>query len=139
MKLNTIKKIIIHCSATPEGQDFSAKDIDRWHKEKGWEGIGYHFVIKLDGTIESGRSLDCVGAHCRGHNSDSLGICYIGGLDKNYKPADTRTPEQKEALKSLCLKLLKENVAAKLYGHRDFEPKKECPCFDVIEESEDWY
>ncbi|WP_163566263.1 N-acetylmuramoyl-L-alanine amidase [Helicobacter suis] len=137
-ELKTIKKIIVHCSATPEGKDYSAKDIDKWHKERGWECIGYHYVIKLDGTIEGGRSVKFVGAHCKGHNSDSLGICYIGGLDKDHKPKDTRTPEQKEAIKSLCLKLLKENLAAKLYGHRDFESKKDCPCFDVIEEALEW-
>ncbi|WP_163535062.1 N-acetylmuramoyl-L-alanine amidase [Helicobacter suis] len=94
--------------------------------------------MRLNSSIEEGRSCHFVGAHCKGHNSDSIGICYIGGLDSNRKPKDTRTPEQKEALKSLCLKLLKENVAAKLYGHRDFEPRKDCPCFDVIEEALEW-
>lgn len=137
-KLRNVKKIIIHCSATPEGKDFGAADIDKWHKERGWECIGYHYVIKLNGAIEEGRSVSYMGAHCKGHNSDSIGICYIGGLDKDHKPKDTRTPEQKEAIKGLCLALFKKYRAAKLYGHRDFEPKKDCPCFDVIEEALEW-
>lgn len=86
-----INEIIIHCSDTKEGLDFNANDIDRWHKQKGWKRIGYHYVILLNGTIEQGRELEAVGAHTKGHNAHSIGICYIGGLDKNGKPKDTRT------------------------------------------------
>ena len=73
--------------------NFNANDIDRWHKQKGWKGIGYHYVILLDGTVEQGRELEAVGAHCSGHNAHSVGICYIGGISKDGKPKDTRTPQ----------------------------------------------
>ena len=82
-------KIILHCSATPEGKDYKAADIDRWHKQQKWECIGYHKVIDLDGTIEDGRPIDMIGAHCSGYNSESIGICYIGDCDKNMKAEDT--------------------------------------------------
>ncbi len=81
--------IIIHCSATRAGQDFTAADIDRWHRQRGFRSIGYHFVVRLDGTIEPGRDVALDGAHCTGWNHRSIGICYIGGLDKNGRPADT--------------------------------------------------
>ncbi|GMT38534.1 N-acetylmuramoyl-L-alanine amidase [Helicobacter bizzozeronii] len=128
--MRTINKIIIHCSATEKEKDFCAADIDRWHKEKGWKCVGYHYVIKLDGTLEKGRGVEEIGAHCRGHNKDSIGICYIGGL-VGGRAVDTRTQAQKEALKDLCLVLKKQYPKAEFYGHRDFESGKECPCFDV--------
>ena len=81
--------IIIHCSATRAGQDFTAADIDRWHRARGFRSIGYHFVIRLDGTIEPGRDVSLDGAHCTGWNRRSIGICYVGGLDKEGRPADT--------------------------------------------------
>ena len=90
--------IIIHCSATRAGQDFTATDIDRWHRQRGFRSIGYHFVIRLDGTIEPGRDVALDGAHCTGWNHRSIGICYNGGLDRNGRPADTRTEAQREAL-----------------------------------------
>ena len=90
--------IIIHCSATRAGQDFTAADIDRWHRARGFRSIGYHFVIRPDGTIEPGRDVSLDGAHCTGWNRRSIGICYVGGLDKEGRPADTRTEAQREAL-----------------------------------------
>lgn len=84
--MRTINEIIIHCSATREGQDFSVKDIDRWHKQRVFLMVGYHYIIRLDGTIEQGRPLEMIGAHCTGHNAHSIGICYIGGLDSNGNP-----------------------------------------------------
>lgn len=90
--MRKIKEIIIHCSATKEGRDYTIADIDRWHRDRGFFCIGYHFVIYRDGSIHVGRSVEEVGAHCRGHNLVSIGICYIGGLSKNGKPKDTRTP-----------------------------------------------
>ncbi|WP_104628691.1 N-acetylmuramoyl-L-alanine amidase [Helicobacter bizzozeronii] len=128
--MRAINKIIIHCSATEKEKDFCALDIDRWHKEKGWKCVGYHYVIKLDGTLEKGRGVEEIGAHCRGHNKDSIGICYIGGL-VGGRAVDTRTLKQKQALKDLCLVLKKQYPKAEFYGHRDFESGKECPCFDV--------
>lgn len=133
--MRQINYIIIHCSATKAGQDFRAKDIDRWHRERGWDGIGYHKVIDLDGTIESGRSEAKPGAHCKGHNSDSIGICYIGGLDKNGKPADTRTELQKAALAGLVAGYKRRFPNAKVVGHRDMpNVHKACPCFNAKEE-----
>ncbi|MBQ0048079.1 MAG: N-acetylmuramoyl-L-alanine amidase [Prevotellaceae bacterium] len=100
--MRTINELIIHCSATAEGKDFTAADIDRWHRVQGWSGIGYHFVIRLDGTVEPGRPIDKAGAHCSGHNANSLGICYIGGIAPDGKtPKDTRTPAQRLSLRIL--------------------------------------
>ena len=103
-----MKEIILHCSATKENADFSAADIKKWHLQRGFKNIGYHYVIRLDGTVEAGRKEDEMGAHCLGHNKDSLGICYIGGLDSNGTPKDTRTNEQKKKLVKLDLKLMKK-------------------------------
>ena len=87
--MRNIDSIIVHCSATKAGQDFTAADIDCWHRERGFNGIGYHYVIRLDGKLEKGRDVSLAGAHCRGWNERSVGICYIGGLDENGRPADT--------------------------------------------------
>lgn len=108
-------------------------DIDRWHHAKGWNGCGYHFVIDLDGTIEIGRKLPLQGAHCTGHNAQSIGICYIGGLDANGKAKDTRTEGQRTSLRALIelIRFLIPNVS--IHGHREFAAKA-CPCFDVKEE-----
>ena len=113
--MTTIAAIIIHCSATKAGQDLRAKDIDRMHRARGFNQIGYNFVIDLDGIVENGRPLSIDGAHCNtkgfsglSYNKHSIGICYIGGLDANGKPADTRTEAQKNALRNLVAKLCKE-------------------------------
>lgn len=128
--MRKIDEIIIHCSATEEGKDFTAADINRWHIQRGWKKIGYHYVIRLDGTIEAGRPLDEIGAHCKGHNRNSVGICYIGGL-KNKIPCNTMTKEQKEVLLELIQYLLDRfptihNVA----GHNEYS-NKPCPGFNV--------
>ena len=128
--MRSITEIIIHCSATPEGKDFTVSDIDRWHRQRGFKMVGYHYVIRLDGTIEQGRPLEMIGAHCTGHNAHSIGICYIGGVDANNKPKDTRTPAQRKSLLSLIKKLQKEHSNATLHGHREFAAKA-CPCFSV--------
>lgn len=128
-----ITEIIIHCSATREGQHFTAADIDRWHRAITYDCIGYHFVILLDGTIERGRPLEQQGAHCKDHNRQSIGICYIGGLDANGDPKDTRTPAQREQLRRLVKELQQQFPAATLHGHREFAAKA-CPCFDVRRE-----
>jgi len=128
--MRKINEIIIHCSATKEGMNFHASDIDRWHKERGWKCIGYHYVIDLDGTIEKGRNDNEIGSHCVGHNKNSIGVVYIGGLDKNGKAKDTRTEAQKEALWELLRVLLIKYPTANVYGHNEFA-KKDCPCFNV--------
>lgn len=130
--MRKINEIILHCSATKELQDFRAKDIDQWHRNQGWKCIGYNFVIDLDGTIEKGRDLEDIPAHCTGHNKNSIGICYVGGLDKNGQPKDTRTNKQKESMYKLVNDMLnKYNLTIKdVYGHRVFA-NKACPCFDT--------
>ena len=131
--MRRIDEIIIHCTATIEGKNFKAKDIDKWHKQRGWKGIGYHYVVDLDGTIEKGRPESEIGAHTVGHNRYSIGVVYVGGLDKNGKPKDTRTEEQKEALLEILRQLLSKYPKATIHGHNEFA-KKACPCFDVRKE-----
>lgn len=129
--MRAIRKIIIHCSATAEGKDFTVNDIDRWHRQRGYVGIGYHFVIYRDGSVHPGRPVEKVGAHCLGQNTNSIGICYIGGCASDGKTAkDTRTPEQKQALLGLVKGLKEEYPKASIHGHREFA-KKACPSFDV--------
>ena len=132
--MRTINEIIIHCADTPAGRDNTVADITAWHKDRGFRTIGYHYVIYRDGSIHTGRPVQEIGAHCKGHNAHSIGICYIGGKSADGKEhIDTRTPEQKEALLSLlrCLKAQYPN--ATIYGHRDFSSKP-CPCFDARSE-----
>lgn len=131
--MRTIDQIIIHCSASQAGHDFKATDIDRWHRQRGWRCIGYHYIIRLDGTIEPGRPENMIGAHCAGHNSRSIGICYIGGLDSSMKPCDTRTPAQRKALQTLVKALIHKYPRATVHGHNEFAPKA-CPCFNVSRE-----
>lgn len=131
--MRQIKYLIIHCSATKEGLDYRAKDIDRWHRQQGYACIGYHFVVDLDGTIEKGRDVTAVGAHCLGHNAESLGICYIGGLDGNGKPKDTRTEAQKESMAELVRALKLQFKGSEARSHKDFA-NKACPCFDATAE-----
>ena len=131
--MRPINEIVIHCSATKEGKYFTVKVIDAWHRQRGFKCIGYHYVVYLDGTVHKGRDESEVGAHCSGHNSFSIGICYIGGLDANGKPKDTRTDKQKAAIRSLVAELKNKYPAAKIHGHNEFA-NKACPCFDVKKE-----
>jgi N-acetylmuramoyl-L-alanine amidase len=128
--MRQIKEIIIHCSATPEGRNWTIKDIERDHKSKGYKKVCYHYVICLDGTIEKGRAESEVGAHCKGHNAKSIGICYVGGLDKNRRPKDTRTEAQRASMKRLVEELQERYPEAGIHGHNEFA-NKACPCFDV--------
>jgi N-acetylmuramoyl-L-alanine amidase len=129
--MREIKKIIVHCADTPEGRDVRTAEIKRWHtEERGWSDIGYHWVVELDGSLHAGRPEEVSGAHCKGHNSDSIGICYVGGSDASGNPKDTRTQEQKEALVSLISDLLDRHTEAEVFGHRDFS-EKACPSFDA--------
>lgn len=134
----TIREIIIHCAATPEGRDYTVEDIRKWHKQQDWSDIGYHYVIYRNGSIHEGRNVDIAGAHCVNHNANSIGICYIGGVATNGKtPKDTRTLTQRAALLSLLNELRQLYPNAKIYGHRDFEPRKACPSFDAKTEYKD--
>ncbi len=127
-------RIIIHCTATPEGRHHTAADIDRWHRDRGFAGIGYHWLIQLDGTIEKGRSESKAGAHVRGHNADTIGIVYVGGCDIAMKPKDTRTDAQKAALVCLVDDVRKRYPCATVHGHNEFDKGKACPSFDVSKE-----
>ena len=136
----TTDYIVIHCTATPEGRDIGAKEVDRMHRQRGFNGIGYHYVIRLDGTVEKGRPEDAIGAHVEGLNARSIGIAYVGGVDANdiNKAEDTRTPQQKAALRALLTTLRARYPNAKIIGHRDHPGvKKACPCFDAIPEYAD--
>lgn len=148
--MRRITDIVLHCSATKAGQRVTVADIDRWHRQAGYAKIGYHYVIYADGSIHAGRDISEAGAHVRGHNATSIGICYVGGLDADGRPADTRTPEQKAAIFYLLQKLREEFPKARIRGHRDFSPDrngngviepseyiKECPCFDAEAEYKD--
>lgn len=135
-----IDEIIVHCTATPEYKHYTAADVRRWHTTpvskggRGWSDIGYHYLVLLDGTVETGRDVDTIGAHCTGHNSHSIGVCYVGGMDSaNRYAKDTRTELQKDALLQLLISLHRLYPYAKIRGHRDFA-NKECPSFDATRE-----
>lgn len=142
-----IDLIVIHCSANKEGSGLDAAYIDREHKKRGWSRIGYHYVIKEDGNREIGRKESEVGAHAYGYNKNSIGICYIGGLDSKGKPKDTRTEAQENGILDLLEELRAKYPDAKILGHRDLSPDidgdgviepwewmKACPCFDAVEQ-----
>lgn len=141
-----IDKIIIHCSASKEGQNVTVEQIDKMHRQRGFACIGYHFVIDIKGVVHDGRDISKVGAHTTGYNIGSIGICYVGGLDKNGKIKDTRTYQQKNALYQLVKKLMEIYPIKEVKGHRDYSPDtngdgviskyewiKGCPCFEVSE------
>jgi len=133
--MREIKKLILHCSATPEGREVTVEQIDKWHKQRGFNSIGYHYVIYLDGSIHKGREEEVIGAHCTGQNKDSIGVCYVGGMDaQNKTPKDTRTDAQKESLIILVHNLIEkyELTIEDVYGHYQFA-NKACPSFDVEE------
>lgn len=148
-----INEIVVHCTATPEGRDYTVADIKRWHTTpvskggRGWSDIGYHYVIYRDGTIHGGRPVDIAGAHASGHNSHSIGVVYVGGMDAQNKNAkDTRTDEQRRGMKALLTRLCKMYPKANVLGHRELSPDKNgdgiisewewmkaCPSFEVSE------
>jgi len=132
--LKHVDKVIVHCTATPEGRHTTVEDVKRWHLDRGWSDIGYHFLVYLDGSVHEGRPLEIQGAHCKGQNKNSIGIAYVGGIDKvNFKPKDTRTEEQKEALVDMLEFFKIAHPEAVIYGHRDFA-NKACPSFDAKKE-----
>lgn len=156
--MRKINEIIVHCTATPEGREVTVKEVDAWHRARKFNGIGYHYLIYLDGSIHIGRDIEKQGAHCSGHNKYSIGVCYVGGAAKDGKtPKDTRTTEQKAAIAKLLRELHNKFPKATLHGHREFvcsrvqngickscidckfnKPicllaAKACPCFDVHE------
>ena len=149
--MRKINEVDIHCSATKEGVWIDEATIEGWHakrfKKIGGKHIGYHVLVYIDGTVVQTKGIEFMGQHVAGSNQFSIGICYIGGLDKNGKPKDTRTPEQKESLLKVLLELKKSYPDIKIKGHRDHSPDldgdgiiepfeflKSCPCFDAIKE-----
>ena len=131
--MRDINKIILHCSATREGQDISTETIRGWHvNERGWSDIGYHFVVLLDGTVDKARPVKRQGAHVRGKNKGSIGVCYIGGCDVDMNPKDTRNEAQKKSLEELITYLMESYDDATLHGHNEFSSKA-CPSFNVQE------
>jgi len=142
--MRRINHIIFHCSATRADCDYSVEALRRDHIKRGFKGIGYHFYITRDGQTHTTRPIEQAGAHCRGHNRHSIGICYEGGLNPDGSPADTRTEAQRKAMHQLTAGLLKIYRNARLCGHRDLSPDRNgngkvepdewlklCPCFDV--------
>lgn len=130
--MRRIDEIIIHCTATPEGRDHDVEDIRRWHLDRGWSDIGYHYLIKLDGSVEPGRPLERIGAHCKNRNRHSIGVVYVGGLDAERKPKNTMTVEQDIAMLNLLDSLIDRFPGATVHGHNEFSSKA-CPSFDVQE------
>lgn len=136
--MRIITLIIIHCSAVRPEQESGRREIDLWHRQKGWKnGCGYHYIVRRDGTVEEGRPLEMVGAHCMNHNKHSIGICYEGGLDANGASADTRTEAQKTALRALLERLHGQFPKAIIVGHNVFDPMRRCPCFNALREYAD--
>lgn len=130
--MRPINEIIIHCTATAEGKDYTVDQIRQWHvKGNGWKDIGYHYVIYRDGSIHAGRPIDQIGAHTTNHNTGTIGVCYVGGCAADGKtPKDTRTPQQKAALVELVRSLKTVFGISKVSGHREYAAKA-CPSFDV--------
>lgn len=133
--MRSITLLIVHCSATPEGQRLDFEACRQEHiRHRGFRDIGYHFYVTRDGAVQPGRLLEQIGAHCKGHNRHSVGICYEGGLDARGCPKDTRTPQQKAAMQTLLRKLRRLFPRALIVGHHDLNPQKACPCFDAVGE-----
>jgi N-acetylmuramoyl-L-alanine amidase len=127
--------LVVHCSATPPTMDIGKREIDTWHRQRGWLKIGYHYVIKRDGTLEEGRDRDVIGAHAKGHNSKSLGICLVGGVNDENEPENNFTKEQFSCLTELLLSLSVIYPDTQIVGHNTLDQGKACPSFNV----EEWW
>ena len=132
--MRKITLIVLHCDGIMPNQHNTIEKIDAYHRSKGWKGVGYHFFVQRDGTIEIGRPVEMVGAHVAHHNRYSIGVCYEGRYDAAGKAADTRTPEQVKSLRVLVEQLHERFPNALIVGHHDLDPTKPCPCFDAAED-----
>ena len=145
--MRIINLIVVHCSATRGDCTLSPEDLDRLHRRRGFNGTGYHYYIRKDGTVHLTRPVERIGAHAKGFNASSIGICYEGGLDCRGRPADTRTPAQRATLRQLVGQLQEKFSGCRVCGHRDLSPDlngngeiepeewiKQCPCFEVAKE-----
>jgi N-acetylmuramoyl-L-alanine amidase len=132
-KRKSTEYIVVHCAATPPSMDIGVSEIDRWHRARGWVGVGYHFVVRRDGTLEKGRDIDAVGAHVKGYNNKSVGICLVGGVMEEDKktPEDNFTQNQFDTVTALLKKLHDMYPESKIVGHRELDAGKACPCFDL--------
>lgn len=128
--MREIDKIIIHCTATPEGRNITVKEVRQWHLARGFNDIGYHYVILLDGTVQTGRPVSRVGAHVKGQNTGSIGIAYVGGIDRSGAAKDTLNPAQEAAMVNLINDLRERFGHLTLHGHNEFD-NKACPSFNV--------
>lgn len=128
--MRKINEIIIHCAATKPDMDIGVKEIDRWHRARGFFGVGYHYVIRRSGALEHGRDIEKAGAHAEGHNANSIGICMAGGIDSAGRPKNNFTDAQWDTLKDLVTKLIAQYGAVKIIGHNQISHKS-CPCFSV--------
>lgn len=134
--MRAIHKIIIHCTATREGDDISVDTIRRWHLARGWSDVGYHYVIDLKGNINAGRPIELIGAHTKGQNKYSIGIAYVGGVEADGKtPKDTRTKAQKDSIIRLVKKLKVCYPDVTIHGHNEFS-NKACPSYNVQNEKD---
>lgn len=132
--MRQIDKIIVHCSATRPSMDIGADTIRDWHVNgNGWSDIGYHYVIKRNGLVEAGRPVSISGAHAKGHNADSIGICLVGGMLEDMSKADANFTLAQYLSLDILIKSIKEDFdIAMVTGHRDLEGSgKECPSFNV--------
>ena len=134
-----INEIIIHCTDTEEGRNYTIDDVRQWHtlpppKGRGWSDVGYHYLIYRNGSVVAGRDVDTAGAHCKGHNSYSIAVCYVGGRGRDGKCRDTRTLQQRAAMNNLLIELRMRYPQAVIVGHSFWDPSKECPCFDAAKE-----
>ena len=134
MSADSVRFLVLHCSASRCNQDYSVEQLRRDHKARGFYDIGYHFYIRKDGTMTQHRKLLEVGAHARPYNRCSIGICYEGGLSADCTPADTRTLMQKGSMLALLRELRLLFPKALIVGHHDLNPVKPCPCFDAVKE-----
>lgn len=125
--------IVVHCAATKASMDIGVREIRQWHVQQGWLDVGYHFVIRRNGTVEDGRPHSVIGSHVRGYNSTALGICLAGGIDDKGKPENNFTPEQFNSLKLLLLAQKRVYPTAKIVGHTNLASGKACPSFDVAD------
>ena len=145
--MRKIDMIVIHCSATRADVPLSPRQLDEMHRQRGFDGCGYHYYVRRDGEICTMRPVDRPGAHAKGYNQHSIGVCYEGGLDEQGRPADTRTELQKRSLRVLVRVLAMDFQTRRIVGHRDLSPDldgdgliepeewvKECPCFEVRKE-----
>lgn len=130
-----IDEIIIHCTATKAGKPVSVNTIRKWHLARGFSDIGYHYIVGIGGNIMVGRAINLAGAHTRGRNKNTIGICYVGGVDLDLNPLDTRTPAQKESIRNLVrsLKVVFPTIK-KVNGHYKYSSKA-CPSFNVEAEN----